>query len=81
MKNLSKRILSLLLAIVLALSVGMVPGFAATFAEISTGNVALGKAVAFSSGAQLATDGNFDGNAVKAGLSVLTDGVADSPNW
>ena len=80
-----KRILSGLLTV--ALLVGLFAGLvvpsveAATSAQVTTGNVALGKSVAFSSGAQLTTDSNYDGTAVKAGLSVLTDGVADSPNW
>ncbi|MBQ8622689.1 MAG: DUF4855 domain-containing protein, partial [Oscillospiraceae bacterium] len=78
-----KRAVSALLTFCMILSVcsGILPQASATALDVRSTNVALGKSVAFAYGAQVTTDSNYDVTAVKAGLSVLTDGVNDSPNW
>ncbi|MBQ2382481.1 MAG: hypothetical protein II290_00440, partial [Oscillospiraceae bacterium] len=81
MKLRFQRTFSLLLALTLVLSLASVPGVAATTSSVSAPNVAAGKSVAFFGGDQHTTDGDYDTAAVTAGLSVLTDGVADSPKW
>ena len=65
-----QRTFSLLLSLTLVLSLGSVPGVAAT-SSVSASNVAAGKSVAFFGGDQLTTDGDYDTAAVTAGLSVF----------
>ena len=75
-----KRILCSILALTLLL--GMVTVSGSPAASAVSANVALGKSVAFGYGSELtSSDGNYSVTAVKAGTSVLTDGVNNSPNW
>ena len=75
-----KRILCGILTLTLLL--GMVTVSGSPAASAVSANVALGKSVAFGYGSELtSSDGNYSVAAVKAGTSVLTDGVNDSPNW
>ena len=78
-----KRIAYAMLAVclVLSLGAGLLPCASATEMEVNASNVAMGKSVAFAYGNQLTADANYGVDAVKAGLSVLTDGVNNSPNW
>ncbi|MBQ7857885.1 MAG: DUF4855 domain-containing protein, partial [Oscillospiraceae bacterium] len=84
MKLLCKRILSGLLALALVLGLGL-SGVSlqanATALSPKNANAAYGKSVAFYCGGEVAADSNYGIDAIKAGLSVLTDGVNDSPNW
>ena len=81
LRTVFKRLLCGLLALVLA--VGLCPAGLIATAEATpvSANVAYGKSVAFASGSELASDSNYGLSAVKAGLSVLTDGINNSPNW
>lgn len=80
MKLLCKRILSGLLVLGLGLS-GVSLQANATALSPKNANAAYGKSVAFYCGGEVTADSNYGIDAIKAGLSVLTDGVNDSPNW
>ena len=84
MNSIIKRTLSCLLALALVLSLcqaGIAPAAYATQNAVTSGNVALGKSVAFACGGEVTADSNYGVDAIKAGLSVLTDGISNSPNW
>ena len=80
MKLLCKRILSGLLVLGLGLSGVSLQANAAALSP-KNANAAYGKSVAFYCGGEVTADSNYGIDAIKAGLSVLTDGVNDSPNW
>ena len=66
---------------VLSLCGGIAPQVFATALDATFANVALGKSVAFAYGTEVTANSSWGADAVKAGLSVLTDGEAASPNW
>ena len=82
MKSVLQKGLSLLLCMAMLVSLCAVGIGTATPAAAAATNVAFGKSVAFAYGTEaVAGDANYGVDAIKAGLTALTDGVADSPNW
>lgn len=85
MKSQFKRVVSVMLMLVLLMSIctnALMTVSASTESTVQFSNVAYGKTVTFSYGAEVvSSDADYGVTAINSGLSVLTDGDNKNTNW